>query len=195
MRLAYFALPLVLLPACVKYFPKAYATPNTIDAIPNAQTCMVPSRRSGKPAIQVLQRVGPTAFAAEASWGVGYLPTITYSLSYFRLEPKIQLFLSLHECGHLVLRTTNEFQANCYAVTHAAWTEPDLDLIGRRHEAVGLLPPQYGGSGHAFWVGTQKTCPQSFTQHEIPGGTRITRASHAAAVTSTQTAARLWVEH
>lgn len=166
MRLAYFVSLLALLPEEVNLFPQAYAEAITTKVIPNARACMVPPGRPGNPAIQALQRVGPTAFAAEASWGVDYLPTITYSLAYFRLEPKIQLFLSLHECGHLVLRTTNEFQANCYAVTHAAWTETDLDLIGRRHEAVGLIPPQYGGSGHAFWAGTQKTCPQFFNQRK-----------------------------
>lgn len=164
MRLAYFVSFLALSPPEGSFVSKAYAKAISTQAIPNAQTCMVPLGRPGSPTIQALQRVGPSAFAAEASWGVGYLPTITYSPVYFRLEPKIQLFLSLHECGHLVLRTTNEFQANCYAITHAAWTETDLDLIGRRHEAIGLLPPQYGGSGHAFWVGTQKTCPHSFNQ-------------------------------
>ena len=164
MRLAYFVLLLVLSPASANFVSQADAASFNTEVIPNAQPCTIPPGHPGRPAIQALQRVGPTAFAAEASWGVGYLPTITYSLTYFRLEPRIQLFLSLHECGHLVLRTTNEFLANCYAVTHAAWTGTDLDLIGRRHEAVGLLPPQYGGSGHAFWAGTQRTCPQPFMQ-------------------------------
>lgn len=164
MRQAQLMLLLALSPASTNFVTPAYAAATTTEIIPNAQICMVPPGRPGTPVIQALQRIGPTPFAAEASWGGGYLPTITYSLTYFRLEPTIQLFLSLHECGHLVLRTTNEFQANCYAVTHAPWTKMDLDLIGRRHAALGLLPLLYGGSGHAFWSGTQKTCPQSFKQ-------------------------------
>lgn len=168
MRLANFMLLFALSPVTANFVPQAYAAATTRDIIPNAQTCVVPPGRPGKPAIQAVQRVGPSAFAAEASWDMGYLPTITYSLTYFQLEPKIQLFLSLHECGHLALRTTNEFLANCYAVAHASWTETDLDLIGRRHETVGLLPPQYGGSGHAFWSGTQKKCPQFFARGKDP---------------------------
>lgn len=156
MRLIYTGLMFMLL------LSQAHAKANVALTIPNAQTCSIPAARPGEQSIQALQRIGPTPFAAEASWGYGYPPTITYSLVFFQLEPKVQLFLSLHECGHLALRTTNEFRANCYALAHAAWTKADLDLIGERHEAVGPLPPQYGGSGHSFWAGTKEACPQYF---------------------------------
>jgi len=137
---------------------------NAAAVIPNAQPCIIPAEIPGKLAIRALQRVGFSHFAAEASWGAGNLPIITYSSLYFQLSPKMQLFLSLHECGHLVLRTTNEFRANCYAIAHAGWTERDLNLIGKVHEALGALPTQYGGNGHEFWSRTEKTCPQYFAR-------------------------------
>ncbi len=163
MSLAYFmSLFALSVAAAASYFPEACANAVVAGIIPNAHTCMIPSSQPGMPPIQALQRIGPSAFAAQANWGVGEVPTITYSSIYFRLEPTIQLFLSLHECGHLVLRTSDEFQANCYAIMHGAWTEADLKLIEMHHEAVGSLPSQYGGSGHTFWAGTKRACPQAF---------------------------------
>ena len=129
--------------------------------IPNAPACIVSVSPAGQP-VQALERRGGSGFAAYSTWGEGSWPTITYSPAYFALPPMMQTFLSLHECGHLVLRTTNEFLANCYAVGQGRWTKADLDRIGAAHEAIGATGPQYGGSGAAFWAGTKRTCPQYF---------------------------------
>lgn len=144
------------------FTPRAYARAIVAGVIPNARACIIPSHETGQSTIRALQLVGPTPFAAQAIWGPGYPPTIIYSSVYFRLSSTLQLFLSLHECGHLVLRTTNEFEADCYAIAHADWTKADLDLIERSHVNLGTLPSRYGGNGHAFWAGTKNTCPQYF---------------------------------
>ncbi len=159
MRLVYFVVLLSLVSAGLSRWHRADAN----GLIPNAQACIVPPSQPGEPAGLALQRVGPSAFAAQATWGAGQPPTITYAPAYFRLPPMMQVFLSLHECGHLVLHTTNEFRANCYAVGHGNWTAAELDLIGRSHQALGPFGPQYGGSGAAFWAATERTCPQYFS--------------------------------
>jgi hypothetical protein len=129
--------------------------------IPNATACVAPLATTGQP-VRVRDHVGPSGFTAYASYDPDGWPAITYAPSYFTLPPTVQTFLSLHECGHLVLHTTNEFLANCYAVAQGNWNENQLALIARSHLTVGQLPAQYGGSGAAFWEGTKQTCPSYF---------------------------------
>ena len=147
----------VALTLCLSF----YRTPAFAESIPNAQTCVAALPGTGRP-VAVRAHVGSSGFTAFASYDPDGWPAITYAPAFFSLPPTVQSFLSLHECGHLVLPTTNEFLANCYAISHGRWTEDDLALIERSHLSVGRLPPQYGGSGAAFWQGTKQTCPQFF---------------------------------
>lgn len=129
--------------------------------IPNAKTCVATLPETGQP-VRVRDHVGPSGFVAFASYDPDGWPAITYAPAFFSLPPTVQTFLSLHECGHLVLHTTNEFLANCYAVAQGHWTADDLALIAQSHLSVGHLPSQYGGSGAAFWAGTKAACPSYF---------------------------------
>ena len=116
------------------------------------------SRRCRKPG----SPCGASGFTAFASYDSDGWPAITYAPAFFSLPPIVQTFLSLHECGHLVLHTTDEFVANCYAVAQGHWNAEELSLIARSHLTVGRLPAQYGGSGDAFWSGTKAACPRYF---------------------------------
>lgn len=127
--------------------------------VPNARPCLAAAGPGGK-AVRARERLGESGYMAYASFDPDGWPVITYARAYFALPPVLQTFLSLHECGHLVLKTTNEFRANCYALSNGSWTEADLALIATRHRMIGRLGPQYGGSGAAFWAGTVKACPQ-----------------------------------
>lgn len=138
------------------YFPSAFAQP-----IPNAKTCVATLPGTGQP-VRVRDHVGPSGFVAFASYDPDGWPAITYAPAYFSLPPTVQTFLSLHECGHLVLHTTDEFLANCYAVAQGHWTDEELAMIAQSHLSVGRLPAQYGGSGLAFWESTKATCPSYF---------------------------------
>jgi hypothetical protein len=89
---------------------------------------------------------------------MGY-PTIVYGPSFFQLPRIMQVFTSIHECGHLQ-GTTSEFLANCYALRNGHWSPEQIRFIANYHRAVGPLPPQYGGSGSAFWQQTLATCPE-----------------------------------
>jgi hypothetical protein len=72
----------------------------------------------------------------------------------------MQRFASLHECGHLVLRTYDEFQANCHALRNGDWSAGDLAHIRSFHEGLGGLPANYGQSGAGFWQNTIRACPE-----------------------------------
>ncbi len=139
------------------YYSSASAQP-----IPNAQTCVAALSTTGEQ-VRVRDHVGhPTGFTAYATYDLDGWPSITYAPAFFTLPPTIQTFLSLHECGHLVLHTTDEFVANCYAVAQGHWTPAKLAWIALSHQSVGALPPQYGGTGIAFWNKTKETCPSYF---------------------------------
>lgn len=130
-------------------------------SIPNAPSCVATTFRTGKP-VAARVRVGESGYTAYASYDPDGWPAITYASGYFQLPAVVQTFLSLHECGHLVLKTSNEFRANCYALEQGRWTRAELEVIAASHRAVGRIGPQYGGSGAAFWKGTELTCPQHF---------------------------------
>lgn len=146
---------LALLCACL---PGARAR---AESIPNSRACTAAYRGTGQ-SVSVRERIGASGFAAYATYDPDGWPSITYAPAYFVLPPTVQTFLSLHECGHLVLTTTNEFEANCYAMAQRDWTREEIDLIALSHRSVGQIGPQYGGSGRAFWEGTKRLCPQYF---------------------------------
>lgn len=135
------------------------AGPARASAVPNAISCVAQSLADVR-AVPVREHVGESGFAAYATYDPDGWPAITYAQAYFALPPVLQRFLSLHECGHLVLRTTNEIVANCYAVEQGHWSASELALIALSHRTMTRLPPQYGGSGPAFWAATKRKCPQ-----------------------------------
>jgi hypothetical protein len=128
-------------------------------SIPNSLPCTTGRALDGSPVI-TRQVVGFSQAWAQTSWQGGF-PIITYGEMYFRLPPLIQRFTSIHECGHASTGNPNEFAANCFALKHGGFSDSDIQEIGVFYESLpGNYPPQYGGSGRAFWEGTVEMCPE-----------------------------------
>ena len=84
-------------------------------------------------------------------------PYIVFGASFFRLPEIMRAFTFMHECAHLVSKSPNEVAANCLALKVAreqGLTKEVEDEIARFHFGLGLLPPQFGGSGKAYWEAT-----------------------------------------
>jgi hypothetical protein len=134
------------------------ADAQTFPQIPNTRPCTAMHGFTGQP-VPVLQMPGWSPFWAHAQWMMDGTPTITYGSAYFNLPSYMQVFTSIHECGHLVLRTTDEIEANCYAVFQGRWDPSTFQRIAAYHINFPLpLPPQYGGSGAEFWRLTMARC-------------------------------------
>lgn len=124
-----------------------------------AQSCV--ARHANGSMVPVRERPGPSMFWAHAGWDPDGWPAITYGPAFFQLPPIMQRFTVLHECAHLVERTSNEFVANCRALMimrQQGLTLEDENYIAQFHGQIGPLGPQYGGSGAAFWAGTMRIC-------------------------------------
>ena len=80
-------------------------------------------------------------------------------------------FLAFHECAHARLGTPNEVVANCEAFRQmnalGELMPGDAQLLAVFHANLGPLPPQYGGSGVAFWAAT-KACILQFPAPPSP---------------------------
>ncbi len=67
-------------------------------------------------------------------------------------------FLFYHECAHAQLATSNEVQANCGALIRMRQEgllgAGQEQALGQFHQNLGAQPPQYLGSGAAFWQAT-----------------------------------------
>src|SRR5690348_4270955 len=81
-------------------------------------SCFAPMAGNG-PMVPARELPGPSPFYAHSFFDpmTGY-PTIVYSNVFFALPPIMQAFTRIHECGHLVLVTSDEIAANCYALEH-----------------------------------------------------------------------------
>ena len=100
-------------------------------------------------------------FWAHSSYDMDGWPSITYGPMFFQLPKIMQHLTVLHECAHLVEQTTNEFVANCEALSimrQEGLSIEQEEYIAQFHIQIGPLGPQYGGSGAAFWAGTLQMC-------------------------------------
>jgi hypothetical protein len=107
-----------------------------------------------------VQGFGASNFWAHAGFMPG--PTIVYGPMFQQLPHFMQIFTQDHECGHLN-GAQNEYQANCWALARLyekGGNQQTVMMIRQYHYGIAPLPPQYGGSGAAFWQGTYQTCPQ-----------------------------------
>jgi len=69
----------------------------------------------------------------------------------------MQQLTAIHECMHISIPSMDEFLANCQALLlmRQRGLSPQQEAwIAQFHMNIGPLPPQYGGSGQAFWWGT-----------------------------------------
>lgn len=109
--------------------------------------------------VQARERPGDSPFWAHAGWDPDGWPAITYGPMFFNLPPLMQELTKIHECMHVSVPTMNEFDANCRALVtmrQRGLTDGDENYIAQFHLLPELqaLPPQYGGSGRAFWTRT-----------------------------------------
>ena len=125
----------------------------------SAQSCT--ARHANGALVPVRERAGPSMFWAHVSMDPDGWPAITYGPTFFQLHPIMQRLTVLHECAHLVERTSNEFLANCKALDimrQQGLSSEEEKFIAQFHMQIGPLGSQYGGSGAAFWAGTLQTC-------------------------------------
>jgi hypothetical protein len=109
--------------------------------------------------VMARERTGPSPFWAHAALDPDGWPAITYSQTFFALPPLMQEFTRIHECMHLALPTSNEVHANCEALKVMRSRGLSLQqeqFIGTFHWSLGVIPPQYGGSGQTFWAWTMQ---------------------------------------
>ncbi|MHA6298758.1 ImmA/IrrE family metallo-endopeptidase [Devosia sp. CAU 1758] len=130
--------------------------------IPDSVSCRAPNAYSGL-VVPVVQTQGPSQHWAHATYFPDGTPVIVYGPAYFGIPRYMRRFTSAHECGHLAIPTRNEYEANCFALMNLSLSRSDVAAIGDYHAALGPLPFQYGGSGLAFWAGTQSLCPHVFS--------------------------------
>lgn len=116
--------------------------------------CMAPHKFTGQ-IVPAQEMPGPTGFfEAVSQYAPNGYPTITYGPQFLADPPLLQQFVRLHECAHLALPTSNEIAANCFALVNLRrqGLPPQFEaFIMQYHIAKGSIPPQYGGSGMAFW--------------------------------------------
>ena len=111
--------------------------------------------------VESRERAGMSMFWAHASWDPDGWPAITYGPMFYQLPDTMQKLTRLHECAHLTIPTMDEFAANCAALRvmrREGLSPAEEQYIGQFHMNIGVLPPQYGGSGLAFWNGTMQLC-------------------------------------
>ena len=84
-------------------------------------------------------------------------PYIVFGASFFRLPEVMRAFTFMHECAHLITKSPSEVAANCLALKVARQNGLTKEVeaeIGKFHYTLGLMPPQFGGSGKAYWDAT-----------------------------------------
>ena len=112
--------------------------------------------------IAVPQLHEDSEFEIAARWSRGLDPTMVYGNQFRALPPLFQRLVQHHECGHLDLRTSNEFLAECYALRRMSedglLTAANTRILRDEICSLGELGKKQGGSGVAFWEETRKLC-------------------------------------
>ena len=101
-------------------------------------------------------------FEISARWSPKLDPTMVYGNQFQALPPLYQRLVQHHECGHLDMRTGNEFLAECYAMRRLAedglLTAANTKVLRDGICSLGELGAKQGGSGEAFWQETRRLC-------------------------------------
>jgi hypothetical protein len=98
-------------------------------------------------------------FWAYSTWdGAGH-PLMIFNMAVLsQLPPIVTRFAFYHECAHLVLRSTDEVQANCEALkqmrAHGELSRADELLLQQEHYRLTALGSRYLGTGRALWDAT-----------------------------------------
>ena len=92
-----------------------------------------------------------------------YGPQLTPALQQRGVNLVIEQ-LAFHECAHARLPTSNEYVANAESIKQmqalGELLPGDLQWLAYFTSSLGAQPPQYGGSGAAFWQGTLQVLAQ-----------------------------------
>ena len=111
-------------------------------------------------AVPQLQEDGD--FEITARWSQTRPPMMVYGKQFPALPPLFQRLMQHHECGHIEMRTSNEFLANCYALRGLAedglLTPANTTILRDEMCSLGELSQKQGGSGVAYWEETRKLC-------------------------------------
>jgi hypothetical protein len=125
--------------------------------------------RAGGPLMLVKgQHNNALRFWAYATWdGAGH-PLMIFNIGMLSQRPPIVTrFAFYHECAHLVLRTTDEVQANCEALrqmrAHRELSRSDELLLQEEHYRLTGLGSRYLGSGRGLWDATME-CARTGTR-------------------------------
>lgn len=127
-------------------------------------TCRVAGPNGTSDAIEQMVPPGSLGYAGftrqlpNGQWLIQFDPMVLQQY-YVKLPVEVDLVF-YHECSHAQLPTSNEIMANCRAV-NIMRQEGLLDASKEQalavfHQNLGPLPPQYGGSGAAFWQATMQ---------------------------------------
>lgn len=147
-----------LIAAASLHVSPAHATPRSSDGRPNANSiCYAPMRENDR-FVAAREVDGDPPAWAFATYVRGY-PTIIYSSFYYTMPRYMREFTRAHECCHLSVPTTDEYEANCCAIESLRLTRDEIYKVAsytaRNAPSAGA---QYGGSGAEFWRRTVAIC-------------------------------------
>lgn len=139
----------------------AQQAPTFIEPGGRSHTCYARHAVTGQvvPVVGVNGNAG--GFMGYATYDPTGWPTIIFDVAQLSSQPPIMWrFIYYHECAHLEIPTTDEVRANCAALLQMRnrenMTPYEEQIIASSVMSRPVLPPQYGGSGTAFWNATMR---------------------------------------
>ncbi len=145
---------LFILPGVVTAQPPTYSEPSGLSL-----TCYAPHAATGQVVPVRGMNGNAGGFWGFATYDHSGWPTIIFDVAQLiRLPFIVTRFTYYHECAHLTIPTKDEVVANCVGLKNmrrAGHIDRQGEAtIGRVMNSLPYLPPQYGGSGGAYWQAT-----------------------------------------
>lgn len=140
--------------ALAQRYPPTYEEPGGLSL-----TCYAPHARTGQsvPVAGINGSAG--GFWGFATYNNAGWPVIIFDMGPLSRVPEIVVrFTYYHECSHLAGPTSDEIEANCVALKkmrrNGHLSQRGEAVVEETTRSLGRLPPQYRGSGNAFWDAT-----------------------------------------
>jgi hypothetical protein len=123
------------------------------------RNCYAPPKLGGAQVLVKGQSNNALRFWAYATWDGAGQPVMIFNTAVLsQLPPIMTRFAFYHECAHLMLRTTDEAQANCEALkrmrARRELAPGDEMVLKQEHYRLGALGAQYLGTGKVLWDAT-----------------------------------------